>query len=87
MTFFRTLTARVNNIKSGNLYDPENAESLSDVETTLSGLGIALRSTDDEFRAMSDVLDEVAGKWDDFTSVQQRAIAVAFAGTRQQEKF
>lgn len=86
-TFFRTLTARANNIKSGNLYDPENAESLSDVETTLSGLGIALRSTDDEFRAMSDVLDEVAGKWDDFTSVQQRAIAVAFAGTRQQEKF
>lgn len=86
-TFFRTLFARMGNIKSGRLIDPETEESLSDVETTLSGLGIQLRTSEDEFRNFGDVLDEVAEKWDTFSSVQQRAIAVAFSGTRQQERF
>lgn len=85
--FMKTLLARIGNIKAGNLYDPESAESLSDVETTLSGVGIALRDSSDHFRNFGDVIDETAARWDSLTSVQQRAIATAFAGTRQQEKF
>ena len=67
-------------IKSGRMEDVETGEDLSDVETVLSGLGIKLRDTNSEFRNFGDVLDEVAGKWDSFSSVQQRAIATAFAG-------
>lgn len=85
--FFKTLVARMGNIKAGNLYDPESAESLSDVETVLKGAGIALRDSQDEFRNFKDVLDDVAREWHNYSSVQQRAIAVAFSGTRQQERF
>lgn len=74
-------------VKSGELLDPESGEILSDVESVLSGYGIALRDSNSEFRNFGDVLDEVAGKWKSMGSVAQRAIATAFAGTRQQEKF
>lgn len=87
MTFFRTLMSRMGNIKAGRLIDPETNEDLSDVEATLSGADIALRSADDEFRNFGNVLDEVASKWDSFSNVQQRAVATAFAGTMQQERF
>ena len=74
-------------IKSGRLEDPTDGSDLSDVETTLRGLGIALRSSNDEFRNFGDVLDEVAQKWDSFNSVEQRAIATSFSGTRMQSRF
>lgn len=74
-------------IKSGRLEDPTDGSDLSDVETTLRSLGIELRSSNDEFRNFGDVLDEVAQKWDSFSSVQQRAIATSFAGTRMQSRF
>lgn len=86
-TFFKTMVARMGNIKSGYLFDPETDEDLSDVESVLSGIGIKLRDTVGEFRSLEDVLYEVGTKWNSYGSVQQRAIAKAFAGTRQQEKF
>jgi hypothetical protein len=70
------------NVKEGNLFDPESAEDLSSVETTLSGLGIKLRENNKEFRNFGEVLDEVAGNWGNYSSVQKRAIAVAFSGYR-----
>ena len=86
-TFMNTLLSRMTNIKSGNLVDPESSESLSDVETVLQTLGIRLRDSRSEFRNLGDVLDEVASKWNNYTSVQQRSLAVAFSGTRQQTRF
>lgn len=59
----------------------------SDVETVLDGLGIKLRSANNQFRDFDEVLAEVAGKWNTYSNVQQRAIANAFGLTRQQEKF
>ena len=85
--FSKTMYARMSNVKSGNLIDPESGEILSNVESVLSGYGIALRDSNSEFRNFGDVLDDVAGRWDTFGTVAQRAIAVAFSGTRQQEKF
>lgn len=85
--FAKTMFARMGNIKAGFLEDPTTGENISDVETVLSGLGIKLRSANDQFRDFDDVLSETASKWDSYSNVQQHAIAVAFAGTRQQEKF
>ena len=86
-TFYNTMLSRMGMIKSGRLEDPDTGESLSDVETTLNGLGIRLRDSNSEFRNFGDVLDEVGSKWESYNSVQQRAIATAFAGTRQQTRF
>ncbi len=85
--FYNTMLSRMGMIKSGRLSDPETGESLSDVETTLKSLGINLRDSSDTFRNFGMVLDEVGGKWDNYSNVQQRAIATAFAGTRQQTRF
>lgn len=85
--FFKTMIARMGNVKAGNLYDPETAESLSDVETVLQGAGIALRQTDGEFRNFWEVLKDVNAEWDNWGTVQKKAVSVAFSGTRQQERF
>lgn len=86
-TFAKTLFARMGNIKAKNLIDPETGESLSDVETVLSGVNIKLRDSNSNFRNFSEVLKEVADNWNNYSNVQQHAIAAAFAGTRQQDKF
>lgn len=85
--FFKTMIARMGNVKAGNLIDPETAESLSDVESVLKGVGIELRESDGEFRNFWEVLEDVNEEWDNWGTVQQKAVSVAFSGTRQQERF
>lgn len=85
-TFFKTMFARMGNIKVGKFVD-EDGESLNDVETVLGELGIKLRTSSGEFRDFSSVLDEVGERWNGYNDVQKHAIATAVAGTRQQEKF
>ncbi len=83
---FKTIFARMGNIKLGKFFDDEGND-LSDVESSLTHYGIALRNAEGDFRNFGDVLDEVYDKWEKFRAVDQRAIAQAFAGTRQQENF
>lgn len=80
LTFYKTLFARMGNVKAGVFVDDETGESLNDVEKTLNSLGISLRDSKDEFRDFDKVLDDVAAKWDTYSSVQQHALATAFAG-------
>jgi TP901 family phage tail tape measure protein len=89
--FMKTLIARMANIKTGKLVDPEDQSDISDVERVLSNYGIALRDQQGNFRNFQQILDETAQKWRELgeagkTSAQS-AIAVAFGGTRNQEKF
>ena len=87
---FKTIFTRMSDIKAGKLelIDEDGmSESLSDVETVLSGVGIKLRDSNNEFRNFGDVLDEVGAAWSSYSSVQQAAISKAFAGTRQSENF
>ena len=86
-TFLKTMFARMSAIKAGDLVDPTTSDDISNVESALSGLGIKLRDSNSEFRNFGDVLDEVAGRWSSFSSVQQAAVASAFSGTRQIDKF
>lgn len=86
-TFYKTLFARMGNVSAGNFVDPDTGESLNDVEKTLNKVGISLRISETEFKEFGDVLDEVGAAWDTYDSVTQHALATAFAGTRQQEKF
>lgn len=82
----KTMFARMNNIKLGVFVD-DDGESLNDTEKILKEFGIALRDTNDEFRAIPDVLDDIYARWDSFTTLEKSAIATAAAGTRQRENF
>lgn len=83
---FKTIFARMSNVAAGKDID-DTGESLNDVEESLEKVGIRLRDSQDEWRNFEEVIDEVAGRWDDFTSTQQSQVATAIAGTRQQENF
>ena len=57
----------------------------NDVEITLNRAGIALRSSQNDWRDMYDVLNDVAGKWKELDGTQRSQIATALGGTRQKE--
>ena len=87
---YKTFFARYSAIKAGKLElvdEDGTIEVLSDVEQSLKNVGIDIRSTITEFDNAGDVLDNLASKWDTLNSVQQSAIASAFGGTRQKERF
>lgn len=89
-TFLKTMFSRMSDIKSGKLElidEDGTTEKLSDVETTLSNVGINLRETVTEFNSFEDVLDSLAKKYQNLNSVQQAALAKAFSGVRQQNNF
>ena len=84
---FKSMYSRMNNIKIGRFIDDETGESLSDTEAVLNKLGIQLRDTADTYRNFDDVLDDIGGRWDSLTQVEQNALSVAIAGTMQRERF
>lgn len=89
-TSLKTIFTRMSDIKSGKLElidEDGTTEILSDVEQTLANVGIDLRKTVTEYNNYGDVLDNLAAKWDSLSQVQQNALAKAFAGTRQQNRF
>lgn len=85
-TFMNTILSRYRNVKIGQFVS-DDGEDLSEVETILNSLDIKLRDTNQEFRDFETVIEEVALSWDNYSSVQQAAIAKAFSGTRQQNRF
>lgn len=86
-TSLNAVFSRMGNIKLSRLKDYETGEDLSNVETVLRGVGISLRDSQDQFREFDDVLDETANNWKNYSSVQQRAVAQAFAGTHHMNEF
>jgi TP901 family phage tail tape measure protein len=76
----KTIISRMQNIKIGKFVDEEFGESLNDVEKTLGALGIAIRTSEQDWRSMEDVLDEVGSRWKEFTEIEQSAIATALGG-------
>lgn len=89
-TAFKSIFARMSDIKAQNyelVDDNGTVELLSDVESSLKKVGIDLRKTVTEYNSYSDVLDNLAAKWNTLNKVQQNELTKAFAGTRQQEVF
>lgn len=87
---FKTFFARYSDIKSGKLQlidEDGTVETLSDVEQSLKNVGINMRTVITDFDNIGDVWDNLAAKWDTLNSTQQSAIAKAFGGTRQKERF
>ena len=86
----KSIASRYGELKKGqqDLVD-EDGEIIdyNKVDTALKSVGITLKDTNGEFRNFTDVIIELAGKWDTLNSVQQRYIATQFAGNRQQSRF
>ena len=83
-TSFKTLFSRMTQVAAGKEID-DAGETLNDVEITLNRAGIALRSSQNDWRDMYDVLNDVAGKWKELDDTQRAQIATALGGTRQKE--
>ena len=65
------------------LLDAEGeAMSFNKVDAALRSVGITLQTTDHQFRDFTEVIMELAEKWDTLDSAQQRYIATQFAGNR-----
>lgn len=83
---FKTVFARMQNIKLGKMFE-DDATTINDVEKALSLANVALRDSENSFRDMSEVIEELAGKWETLDPLEQSAIANAIAGVRQRENF
>ena len=70
------------------LVDSEGQEmSLNKVDKALKTVGITLQDEEGQFRSFTDVITELAGKWDTLSANTQRYIATVMAGNRQQSRF
>lgn len=89
-TAFKTLFARMANVKAGVDFD-EEGEAINDVEKVLNKFDIQLRENSGTFREFDDVLEDVHDKWIELgeagQSVAQGQIATALGMSRQQEIF
>lgn len=86
----KMMLSRYGTVKSGKFSSMEgegDTEALNDVEKVLNKIGITMRDTSGQFKEFDQVLDEIAGKWDNLDNISQAAIATAVAGTRQREAF
>lgn len=81
----KTIFTRMQDIKQGGL--DEDGLGINNVERALERVDIKLRDSETSFRNMSDVLEDVAAKWETLNEVEQANIAKAMAGVRQQNMF
>lgn len=80
-TALKTIYARLGDLKVDGV--DEFGTKLGEVTTQLQTMGINILDQQGNMREMSDVIAEVAEKWDTWTSAQRQAAAVAMAGKRQ----
>ena len=78
-TSLQAIFSRMGNVAAGKNIDSEG-ESLNNVETVLTKVGVKLRDSQSQFRNFGTVLDEVANKWKGYSNVEQNQIATAIAG-------
>lgn len=80
-TALKTIYARISDLKLGE--NDEDGLGLGDVSGGLKKLGIEVLDSEGELRDLGTVIEEVAAKWDSWTSAQQAAVAQLMAGKRQ----
>lgn len=80
----RTIAMNIRQIK-GELDDGEiiDAASISDAAKALHSVGISVADANGELRLTSDVLNELAERWDKLTSAEKSYLGQSLAGKRQ----
>ena len=89
-TALKTVIARFQELKKSPSEIGEIDGEIVDanqIEGALRTVGVSLRDSAGQFRALDDVFLELAGKWDSLDTNTQRYIATIAAGSRQQSRF
>ena len=80
-TALKTIYARLGDLQVDGV--DEFGVSLGQVSGQLKTMGVEVLDQEGNMRDMSDVITDVANKWDTWTEAQKQAAAVAMAGKRQ----
>lgn len=80
-TSLKTVYARLGDLKIDGV--DEFGVTLGDVSSQMETVGIQILDQNGDLRDMGQVMEEVAEKWETWTSAQKQAVAVAMAGKRQ----
>lgn len=85
---FNTIFSRFQDIKiGGNGGFLDDGVGVAQVEEVLSKVGVKLKENETTFRNMSDVIKDLAMKWNTLNDVEQNAVSKAVSGTRNRENF
>lgn len=80
-TAFKTIYARLGDLAVDGV--DEFGTSLGQISSKMKVMGIEILDETGNMREMGTVVEEVAAKWDTWSSAQKQAAAVAMAGKRQ----
>ena len=80
-TALKTLFARIQGLQLGETL--EDGTDLNKYSKALDKVGISIYEQNGELKAMDNILDEMAAKWDTLGSAEQTALAQTVAGVRQ----
>ena len=79
-TAFKTILSRISDISTGA---KEAETTLGNYSSKLAAMGINVLDSSGKLRDMGDVIEEVGGKWTNYSREQQVAIAGIMGGQRQ----
>ena len=80
-TALKTLFARIQGLQLGETLD--DGTDLNKYSQALAKVGISIYESNGELKAMDNILNEMAAKWDTMNAAQQTALAQTVAGVRQ----
>ena len=80
-TALKTLFARIQGLSLGETL--EDGTDLNKYSEALAKVGISIKESNGELKAMDDILNEMADKWSTLNNDQQVALAQTVAGVRQ----
>lgn len=88
-TGLRTIAARIRNTKTelDALGETENFAKYDQLVQSLTRYNVSLTDITGQYRSTYDILQDIAGIWDQLDSMEQAALATQIAGVRQQAVF
>lgn len=78
---FKTLFARIQGLSLGETLD--DGTDLNKYSLALAKVGVAVKDSSGELRAMDDILDDLGETWGTLSTAQQTALAQTVGGVRQ----
>lgn len=82
-TSYKTILARIGDLKLGNLVEDGATVTLGQVSSQLKAIGINVLNAKGDMRDMGTVIEEIGFKWQGMNDAQKAAVAQAIAGKRQ----
>lgn len=82
-TSYKTILARIGDLKMGNLVEDGVAVTLGQVSGQLQKMGVNILDAKGNMRDMGSVIEEIGAKWQGMNEAQKAAVAQTIAGKRQ----